>query len=338
MTLLKPMVAIGLLNLQLLAGFEFAFADSVVSSLAPDGKPILEVQANPLKGFQFPYLLYVPATAEVHRFPYLLVETNNTPEPSSNIADLTKDTNAAIRELTSFSFGNGVAERLGAPFLIPIFPRPKKTNGSDIYTFALSREAFLIPEGPLRRIDLQLAAMIADAKQRLAARSEAVQDKIMMTGFSASAMFASRFVFLHPDLVKAAAFGAVNAFFTLPMTELNGHKLEFPLGIADYQNLTGHPFPASVCKKISEFVFMGANDTNDSVSLDGGDSYSAEDALLIFDLFGRHMLPERWQALERIYDKDNPQVAFHTYGDLGHGLDVRVWDDATDFFRQQGKQ
>ena len=330
--------AIGLFFIQLLACAESAYADDVVRSLAPDGKPILEVSANPSKGFRFPYLLYIPATARLHPFPYLLVETNNTPDSSQNITDLTKDTSAAIRELTSFSLGNGVAERLGAPFLIPIFPRPMKADGADIYTFSLSREAFLIANGPLRRIDLQLAAMIADAKHRLASRGEAMQSKIMMTGFSASAMFASRFVFLHPELVKAAAFGAVNSFFMLPMTEMAGHKLEFPLGIADYQNLTGQQFAVAAYREVHEFVFMGANDNNDAVLAGGGDAYSADESSLVFDLFGRHMMPERWQALEQAYGKDNPQVAFHTYNDIGHGLDVRLWDDVSDFFQQQAKE
>ncbi len=303
------------------------------SYLAPDGKPVLEVAADPAKGFRFPYLLYIPDTARLHPFPYLIVEMNNTPDVSSNISDLAKDRSAAVRGLTAFSFGNGVAERLGAPFLIPIFPRPKKPDGEDVYTFALSREAFLVSDEPLVRIDLQLVAMIADAKQRLAARGETLQPKIMMAGFSASAMFASRFVFLHPELVKAAAFGAVNAFFMLPLAELSGRALDYPLGIADYQKITGHPFDTAAYRTIPEFAFMGTNDSNDAVVADGGDAYSAGEAAIILKLFGRQMMPDRWLALEKAYATANPNVSFHTYQDIGHGLDVEVSDDAAEFLR-----
>lgn len=255
---------------------------------------------------------------------------NNTPDVSQDIRDLSLNEKSAVRQLTSFSFGNGIAERLGTPFLVPVFPRPLKADKSDIYTFALSREALLVPDGPLKRIDLQLVAMVNDARQRLSALGRPTQPKILITGFSASAMFASRFVFLHPDLIQAAAFGAVNSFFMVPTPTLSGQELDYPLGLADYQEVVGHPFDRTTYRNIPELAFMGANDDNDAVTPGGSDAYTAKEADLILNMFGRQMMPERWNTLKKVY-ASNPAVVFRTYSNIGHGLDERIWRDAASF-------
>ena len=193
-----------------------------------------------------------------------------------------------------------------------------------------------LPVGSLHRIDLQLAAMMADARARLTVRGMSVRPRVMMTGFSASAMFASRFIMLHPETVKAAAFGAVNSFFILPLTELSGHELEYPLGLADFASLTGHAFNRSAYMKVAEFTFMGANDTNDAVITGGGDAYSSADTELIFRLFGHRLMSGRWHALEQAYQAANKNVTFHTYGAVGHGLDERITQDVSDFLRRHG--
>ena len=82
-----------------------------------------------------------------------------------------------------------------------------------------------------------------------------------------------------------------------------------------------------------QFAFMGQNDTNGAVVLEGDDAYDKDKALLIYSLLGKKMLPDRWQAVRTVHQACNPQVIFRTYSDVGHGLDERIWAEVAAFFR-----
>jgi hypothetical protein len=307
-----------------------AMAADQLAQLAPNGKLFVEVMAKPAKGFNFPYLLYVPPGAGGHVFSDIVVEPNNSPDVSHNLADLTVETRAAVKLATGYSLGNGVAERLDAALLVPVFPRPAIGDG-DLYTYSLSRATLLVASGKLKRIDTQLIAMIEDARHRLRTEGHCVGTKILIDGYSGSGMFASRFVFLHPDLVQAAAFGGVNGFVMLPVRAIDGHDLTYPVGLSDYQNIVGHAFDRATYDLVPQIALMGANDTNDAVPFD--DAYDPEQARLIFLLLGKKMLPDRWQAVEKIYRSQHTRVTFKTYAGIGHGLDERIWSDVAGFFR-----
>ena len=298
-------------------------ACDVGSHLALDGKPYWHVDAAPASGFSFPYVLFIPARAASAPPPHLLVEPNNTGFLTTDLEKLDAD---AVKSVTH----NFLAERLGDPVLTPEFPRPLEGH-SDIYTHALSRETMLLPPGPLHRIDLQLIAMVADAQRRLAACGLVVNRKIRLDGFSASAMFASRFVYLHPELVAAAAFGGINSFIMLPATQISGHALNYPLGLADYAAFTGHPFDQAAYNAVPQFAYMGVNDANDAAS-EGGDAYSSDDVALIHELIGARMTPDRWNAVQRTFRASGASMTFTTYERIGHSIDERVLDDLTKFF------
>ena len=121
-------------------------------------------------GYSYPYVLYVPAKAlGAEAFPFLIVKSNNPGVPGFNGNELL---NKAIAEATAtgLSLGHSLADRLGAPLLIPAFPRPNSQDHStNLYTHSLSREAMLVASGPLYRIDLQLIAMTEEAKAKLRA-------------------------------------------------------------------------------------------------------------------------------------------------------------------------
>ena len=62
-----------------------------------------------------------------------------------------------------------------------------------------------------------------------------------MNGFSASATFTNRFSFMHPEKIKALAIGGFNGELMLPQNEMNGIKLNYPIGTNDFTN-----YPAKV--------------------------------------------------------------------------------------------
>lgn len=194
-----------------------------------------------------------------------------------------------------------------------------------------AEECELISDGPLKRLDLQLLAMVTDARERLAALGHRVNQKILLNGFSASGLFANRFTFLHPEAVAAAAYGGVNAFIMLPVTELDSEPLEFPLGLADFAKISGHPFDRATYAAVPQFAYMGEKDTNDAVV--HRDAYSEPDQALIFKLLGQTLIPDRWKAVEAVYQKEHLPVQFRTYESMGHGTDGKINGEVAEFYR-----
>jgi hypothetical protein len=294
---------------------------------ASGGDALVEIPAAPENGFNFPYLLFVPNSAAAKRYSYLLVETNNTGRVSD---DLEVHRAAAIALARDSSVGNFVAKALGIPLLVPIFPRP--SSAANVYTHSLDRDTILISEGPLRRLDLQLLSMIADARPRLAEIGHPVEPRFLLNGFSASGLFANRFTFMHPHAVVGVGYGGLNGFITLPVADLKSHLLNYPVGIADLEKITDYSFDREAYQAIPQFAYMGADDTNDAVLHD--DAYTEEERALIFEVVGRKMMPDRWEAVQAVYESEKISVRFKTYEGIGHGTNGKINTEVAEFFRK----
>ena len=314
------------LLLCLLALTTASAAEPTSPSPANNDKSLIEIPAAPEKGFHFPYVLFIPKAAEGKPSSYLLVEPNNTGRVSD---DFEVHRAAAISLARDSSVGNFVANKLGVPLLVPVFPRPSTLD--KLYTHSLDRDSILISEGPMKRLDLQLIAMVTDARERLAAMGRPVNQKILLNGFSASGLFANRFTFLHPEAVAAAAYGGVNAFIMLPVAELDSQPLNFPLGLADFAKISGHPFDRTAYQAVPQFAYMGEKDENDAVV--HRDAYSEEDQALVFKLLGRTLIPDRWKAVEAVYQKEHLPVQFKTYEGIGHGTNGKINGEVAAFFQ-----
>lgn len=289
--------------------------DSRISQLA-SGKFFLQdtlitVSANPTAGFRNDYLLFIPRGTSKGRKTTLLVEPNNSGFTSDS---LEKHREAAIFVATERSIGNNASTELKIPFLVPIFPRPK--DRPLVYTHALDRDAMTSEDEDIQRLDLQLKAMIKDARTLLARLEVPVEEKVLMTGFSASGSFVNRFAFLHPEILKAVAAGGLNGILMLPKKEMNFYSLNYPLGINDLQAITGKDFDLQAYRELPQFFFMGALDDNDAVPYD--DAYSSEERQLIFNTVGKEMQPQRWEKCQQIYRDEGVNARFRTYEEVGH--------------------
>jgi hypothetical protein len=149
-------------------------------------------------------------------------------------------------------------------------------------------------------------------------------------GFSASGSFANRLLLLHPDRILAAATGGINSFPMLPISNLNGTNLEFPLGIHDIETITKKRFEREIWLKVPQLIFMGALDENDALEFD--DAYSEPERQKVYALLAEPMQP-RWQAAQAIYLNEKPNVTFVTYGNVGHWTDGQVNSDVVNFVR-----
>jgi len=287
------------------------------------------VEANAERGFHYPYLLAVPPApvGGAVQPAMLLVEPNNSGKVSDDfIVHL-----SAARDLADKAIGGLVARELDLPLLVPVFPRP--ASQWELYTHQLDRDTLLVEDGMLHRLDLQLLAMIEDARARLARDGWALPSKVLLTGFSASGSFVNRFTALHPESVQAVAAGGLNGNLILPLTSLGGHELLYPLGVADLARVAGQGFDAAAWQAVPQFLYMGALDDNDAVQFDDG--YTAAEKAIVDAAIGARMQPDRWEHCQRIYRDAGAKVEFRTYPGVGHFTDRKINEELRDFFRAQ---
>lgn len=285
---------------------------------------LLTIPSNSEKGFHNSYILFIPKGVSKNQLTYLLIEPNNTGKLSDSIS---VHEQAAVQMASVSSIGNNISTELKIPLLIPVFSRP--ASQPLMYTHALDRDVILEQTLEFERIDLQLLAMVADAKTRLKEMEILVNNKIFMNGFSASGSFTNRFLLIHPDVVAAAAMGGFNGELMLPVKKYNKTKMNYPLGINDFPKVFSEKFQKEVYCQIPQFIYMGALDENDAVQFD--DAYSLNEREIINTNLG-YKVQERYVRCQQIYTENKVNAQFRTYPDVGHWTTSEVNLDVILFF------
>lgn len=292
---------------------------------------LIKIEAKPNKKFNYSYFLYIPAGVPLNVSLNLVVEPNNTGFTNDTIEVHEREARSAANKL---SIGHYLSKKLKAPFLVPIFPRPKSQYL--IYTHAFDRDAALIKKGKMKRLDLQLINMIADAKDVLKNFNIKLADKIFLNGFSASASFSNRFTLIHPEVVAAVATGGINGITILPLRKLNNSTLNFPLGINDFKSIFGKMPNLELYKSVPQFIYMGENDNNDAVLY--SDAYGDKERETIYKVIGKTMMPDRWKTCQRIYKESNINATFKTFPKIGHETDLTTVTEILIFFKKISEQ
>lgn len=324
--ILKLTVIIGLLAIQTI--------NSAIASTSNENKEftttsvdtVIKIDRNPELGFYFPYYIRIPKGLKQNEIKYLLVETNN-----SGVNDtLSHHEGEVYLETIQKSLGSSLCTKLKIPLLIPVFPRSAKEW--KVYTHAFDRDAASIKEGEVKRLDLQLIAMVENAKTVLKKYDIAIKEKFLMNGFSASGVFANRFTLIHPTLVAGTACGGISAEPILCIPKLGKTKLNYPIGTRDFKPLFGIDVDLEEYKKVPQFIYMGKNDKNDAVLFD--DAYSKSERKIIFKLLGKEMVPDRFSKCESIYMQNKVNSTFTVYPNIGHETDKQVFNDVISFFNK----
>lgn len=285
------------------------------------------VRAKSNRGFEYPYFLFIPEKLNNAGKQFVLIEPNNSGFVDDKLRPHIKK---AKRTATNdFYIGSYVAQKLGIPLLIPVFPRSQ--SEWKIYTHALDRDVMLQKDSSMERIDLQLLAMFNDARARLSKKGIDTNEQFLMTGFSASASFANRFTLLHPHKVHAVAAGGLNGLLMLPVDSVEQYRLNYPIGVADFFELFEREFNKAAFVQTPQFYFMGENDVNDAVPYD--DAYDLDERKLVFELMGEEMLHQRWPFCQKVYLNNKVNVQLKTYENTGHEHPQAIKDEVTSFFR-----
>lgn len=302
-----------------------ADAEAMTSELRLN-EPIL-IDADPEAGFNYPYYLTVPETVvenpgadtDASRRAPILVEPHNV---GQQIDAFEQHLDLAEERLTS-GFGRRIAEALGSPFLIPVFPRPFEDPVDWTHMIhMLDAETMQLEEGPLARVDLQLLSMIEDAQARLAAAGYRVPDEVMLNGFSSQAAFVNRFAALHPDWVRSVSAGGMNGLVILPKerAELRGfgeRDLPYPVGVANLEALTGEPFDKEAFSGVYQFLYIGEHDDKDALLYP--DAWTDPELRGVAILtYGEDIHEDRFPYCHSVYEESGVNAVFKMYDDTGH--------------------
>lgn len=214
--------------------------------------------------------------------------------------------------------------------MVPVFPRSRTEWKT--YTHSLDRDVICQKNSPLERIDLQLLAMVEDAKKKLTLSGYNIQTKFFITGFSASGTFANRLTLIHPDKIFAVAAGDLNGLLALPLDSIAGKSLNYPLGTNDFKVLFNKEFQKAEFTNTPQFYFMGGMDENDAVPYE--DAFDPNERELIYELIGKEMLPLRWENCKNIYMNEGANSTIETYENIEHELPENVKKKIVVFFQK----
>lgn len=298
------------------------------------------VKADPERGFNYPYYLTVPEQTNNHETKDtprndtqrpILVEPHNVGE---QVEEFDRHLELAKQRIQNKS-GRHIAEELGAPILIPVFPRPSDEPVDWTHmTHMLCAQTMQIDDGPLERIDQQLLAMADDAQDRLASRGISVPDEIILNGFSSQAAFVNRFAALHPDRVCSVSAGGINGLAILPketadVRAFGERAMNYPVGVANIEELTGDPFDVEAFRQLHQFIYIGSDDDRDALLYPDAwtDPELRATAILTY---GEDIHEERFPYCQEVYEDAEVNAVFRVYEGVGHTPEPAL-DDIVEF-------
>lgn len=90
-----------------------------------------------------------------------------------------------------------------------------------------------------------------------------VQDKIFLSGYSASGVFAQRFALIYPEIINRALIGGAAGTIPIPTK-----KIKFPIGIQDFKELFGKEFNSEAYKQIQFAYYVAEQEAKEPGSFD----------------------------------------------------------------------
>ncbi len=272
-----------------------------------NGKFIL---VNPKENkFKFPYVLYIPNKIDSTT---LILHGNNLACEEGNILNIF----SAIME-TSIKAGYPLTD-LNEIILVPVtsnYIHPANNNMHEFFPMQATRNVVFCEnvDNTYYKIFDQITNMLEDAKKLLKEKYNIyLEDKIICHGFSSSAKFVLRYAAFNPKKVSLVIAGGFGAQAIVPLKELKGEKLLYPIGVYDID------FDLENFKKIRQFFYMGEleNENNDTAM---NFRHTDEEIKNIYvKVFGENIW-DRFYELEKIYKElGYSNVTFKKYKNYGH--------------------
>jgi len=309
------------------------------TDLSADGPTLVE--AAPEQGFNYPYYLVTPGDcgssshgkvesqtrSRPHETRPILVEPHNVGQQIEEFAEHLD----LARERIENGYGRRIANGLGCPYLIPVFPRPFEEPVDWTHmVHMLDAKTMALDDGPLVRVDRQVLRMVEDARERLGEVGYQAPEDVMLNGFSSQAAFVNRFAALHPDRVRSVSAGGINGLAILPKerNEVRGfgeRDLNYPVGVADVEELTGEPFDLDAFRSVNQFLYMGADDEKDALLYPDAWTDPELRGMAVLT-YGEDIHDERFPYCQSVYEEYDVNAVFRIYEETGHTPEPAIQD------------
>lgn len=302
---------------------------------------IYHVKANEIEGCNFDCMVTIPVNLKNNA--RIVVKTHNTGSPSQNESQ-------SIEENMQRAEGpiDGSYQYIKDENAILIVPLIIQKSSGEYYQH-LTRGALLDRTPGYERVDIQIINAINSIKNELL-NEDGIQTekKIDLVGFSAAGGFAQRFMLLHPEIVRAVYAGGAMDGIPLPIDELNGRILHYPLGIADYEEITGHKFNMEAFRQIAIRFSYGEKERevlNNHYFDEEGNPVSnfdmsyirsitpEEDGIIMREVIGKTP-EERFKKTIKIYKSLGIDIETEIYTDLGHSESKNSKEAVRTFFKR----
>ena len=286
------------------------------------------VKPRPDLGFNYGYYIIIPDNMDIEKTKHMLFEGCNFGFASEKVAPV------LLSEHIYTYGGFQLSKELKIPYVVPVVPRVTRGTEAFVYTHDLGSATINISEtSKMHRIDRQVVCMIQYSQRVLSEQFGIhVNSKVLMYGYSASAHFGDRISMLYPDIVSASCFGGYNSIPILPIKAIGDTVFDYPLGVNNYNKLTGTDFDLNKYTNISRMYFMGELDNNDNIN--ALDCFNYYESSVIANKLGKDMIKERFAKTSEIISEVSPNTIFNMYSYAGHsGLSGQAFTDVLKFFR-----
>jgi len=282
------------------------------------------------ENIQYNWFSYLPARISKEEPLYIWVNSvNGFYPPSDDYKSFTDEARLWINDSRQPATSNNLVS------LIPIIPRPSTNH---VYAVAFDWKVFLPSSDPfVQHPEKQVNLMIDKLIDDLSHDGYNVQDKVFIEGFSAGCMFAQRYTIIHPERVKAMAGEQCGGSLVMPFQEIDGEKVNWPLGINDFESLLGFQFDEGSYKEVPHFIYIGDKDVNNSTFLFWGPGElwkSWGQINKLKRLFGE-LEPEIIEnQVEYLIENGFPLFEYKIYSGVSHRYTLEMQNDAKLFFNQ----
>lgn len=265
------------------------------------------------------------------KLPFLLFIPKDVTNSSSLIVDIfsgkksVDDFNTVINETlnTRTKYISDIVKKLSVennnPILMPIIPNFKgyytcffgsqvRNNDTTILEENILNGVVKIDENDIEKIkniDFQVLGMIEESKKIINKKNNIViNDKVIMHGYSAGGHFVNGFTALHPELISTEIVGGIDGMAILPFDNINGQKLNYPIGISDIPN-----FDKTQYSKIRHVFYIGDNDFQNCAEINNGKAkyrtcYTDAEVKLINNIYGNISTHDRMKKINEIYNSN----------------------------------
>ena len=237
--------------------------------------------------------------------------------------------------------------------LMPVFPFATKEiekvltnkNKYKYYFPQLDSDVLKIDIEKYKRIDLQLIAMIDDARGRLLKENnQNINEKVIMVGFSSSSLFSARFTFLHPERVSVAIGGGIGGLLPVPADKINGIEAIYPIGTYDFEKITGKKFNLEEFKKTPQFYYQGTKDKSNPFRR-GADDLTDEEYEIVKKLFvdglpfgdkpvSLKVNTKMWENSQKYINQIVDNVKFESPKNLDHEITPAMTSKSIKFIKE----